>query len=157
VKASEKEIARSLVGNRQEDLLFVLKQEQAGYEFCQKQMAEFNRQLEQYLRQLEDWSQGATLPEKMHKDRLRKRKENKPKFDLRQQLFRMADTDPTQIDGIDVMTAVTILSEAGSDMIKWQDEDHFVSWLRLPPDNRISGDRIIGKVGCRPPIESLSL
>ena len=30
-------------------------------------------------------------------------------------------------------------------MIKWKDEDHFVSWLRLAPDNRISGDRIIGK------------
>jgi len=43
------------------------------------------------------------------------------------------------------MTATTILSEAGWDMIKWKDEDHFVSWLRLAPDNRISGDRIIGK------------
>ena len=145
VKASEKEIAQSLEGNWQEDLLFVLKQEQAGYEFCQKQMAECDRQLEQYLRQLEDRSQGATLPEEMRKDRLQKRKGNKPKFDLRQQLFRMAGTDLTQIDGIDVMTAATILSEAGWDMIKWKDEDHFVSWLRLSPDNRISGGRIIGK------------
>src|SRR5437016_2719073 len=40
VKASEEEIARSLEGNWQEDLLFVLQQEQNGYEFCQKQMAE---------------------------------------------------------------------------------------------------------------------
>jgi hypothetical protein len=43
------------------------------------------------------------------------------------------------------MTATTILSEAGWDMIKWKDENHFVSWLRLAPDNRISGERIIGK------------
>jgi len=35
VKASEEEIARSLEGNWQEDLLFLLKQEQDGYEFCQ--------------------------------------------------------------------------------------------------------------------------
>src|SRR5438876_1221299 len=28
---------------------------------------------------------------------------------------------------------------------KWQDGDHFVSWRRLGPDNRISGDRVIGK------------
>jgi hypothetical protein len=28
---------------------------------------------------------------------------------------------------------------------KWADEDHFVSWLRLCPDNRISGDKVIGK------------
>src|SRR5580700_10193454 len=116
VKASEKEIAQSLEGTWQEDLLFVLKQEQAGYEFCQKQMAECDRQIEQYLRQLEDRSQGATLPEEKRKDRLQKRKGNKPKFDLRQQLFRMTGTDLTQIDGIDVMTAATILSEAGWDM-----------------------------------------
>src|SRR5438034_1938357 len=45
VKASEEQIARSLEGNWQEDLLFVLKQEQDGYEFCQKQMAECDRQL----------------------------------------------------------------------------------------------------------------
>ncbi len=35
VKASEEEIARSLEGNWQEDLLFVLQQEQDGYKFCQ--------------------------------------------------------------------------------------------------------------------------
>jgi transposase len=44
VKASEEQIARSLEGNWQEDLLFVLKQEQDGYELCQKQMAECDRQ-----------------------------------------------------------------------------------------------------------------
>jgi transposase len=145
VKASEKEIARSLEGNWQEDLLFVLQQEQAGYEFCQKQMAECDRQLEQYLQQMEDRSQGALLPEEKRKDRLQKKKGNKPQFNLRQQLFRMSGTDLTKIDGIDVMTAATILSEAGWDMTKWKDEHHFVSWLRLSPDNRISGDRIIGK------------
>src|SRR5258707_7497871 len=39
VKASEEQIAQSLEGNWQGDLLFVLQQEQDGYEFCQKQMA----------------------------------------------------------------------------------------------------------------------
>ena len=49
VKASEEQIARSLEGNWQEDLLFVLQQEQEGYEFCLHQMAECDRRLEQYL------------------------------------------------------------------------------------------------------------
>src|ERR1700674_270812 len=145
VKASEEEIARSLEGNWQEDLLFVLKQEQDGYEFCQKQMAECDRRLEQYLQQREDRSQGACLPEEKRKERLKKKKGNAPQFGLRADLFRMTGTDLTQIDGIDVMTATTILSEAGWDMSKWKTEDHFVSWLRLCPDNRISGERIIGK------------
>src|SRR6202790_4990384 len=145
VKASEEEIARSLEGNWEEGVLFVLKQEQAGYEFCQKQMAECDQRLEQYLQQREDRSAGASLPEEKRKERLKKKKGNKPLFDLRTGLFRMTGTDLTRIDGIDVMTAMTILSEAGRDMSKREAEVHFVSLLRVCPDNRISGDKIIGK------------
>src|SRR5947208_2033032 len=145
VQASEEQIAQSLESNWQEDLLFVLKQEHEGYEFCHKQMAECDRQLKQYLQQREDRSQGAPLPEEKRKGRLKKKRANKPQFDLREGLFRMTGTDLTRIDGIDVMTAMTIISEAGWDMSKWPDEDHFVSWLRLCPDNRISGNKVIGK------------
>jgi hypothetical protein len=145
VRASEEEIARSLEGHWEEDLLFVLQQEQDGYEFCQKQMAECDRQLNHYLEQREDRSQGAPLPEEKRKGRRKKKSGNKPQFDLRTGLFRMSGTDLTRIDSIDVMTATTILSEAGWDMSKWETEDHFVSWLRLCPDNRISGNRVIGK------------
>jgi transposase len=146
VKASEEEVARSLEGNWQEDLLFVLKQEQDGYEFCQKQMAECDQRLHQYLKQRETRSAGANLPEEKRKERLRKKKKgNSPHFDLRTELFRLTGADLTQIDGVDVMTTMTILSEAGWDMSKWKTEHHFVSWLRLCPDNKISGDKIIGK------------
>ena len=145
VKASAEQIAQSLEGNWQEDLLFVLKQEQDGYEFCQKQMAECDRQLAQYLQQREDRSQGATLPEEQRKGRLKKKRANKPQFDLRAELFRITGTDLTRIDSIDVMTAMTVISEAGWDMSKWETEHHFVSWLRLCTENRISGAKVIGK------------
>ena len=145
VKADEEKIARSLEGNWQEDMLFVLQQEQDGYQFCQQQMAECDRRLAQYLQQREDRTQGASLPEEKRKERLRKKKGNKPQFNLRAELFRLTGTDLTQIDSIDVMTATTILSEVGWDMSKWKTESHFVSWLRLCPDNKISGDKIIGK------------
>src|SRR5229473_288382 len=132
VKASEEQIARSLEGNWEEDLLFVLQQEQDGYEFCHKQMAECDERLQQYLKQRKDRSAAANLPEEKRKERLRKKKKgNAPRFDLRAELFRLTGTDLTQIDGIDVMTATTILSETGWDMSKWQTEHHFVSWLRL--------------------------
>ena len=145
VKASEEQIAQSLEGNWQPGLLFLLQQEQDGYEFCQKQMVECDRQLEQYIQQRDDRSHGAPLPEEKRKGRLKKKKGNAPQFDLREGLFRLSGTDLTQIDSIDVMTASTILSEAGWDMSKWQTENHFVSWLRLCPDNRISSEKIIGK------------
>ena len=145
VQASEEQIAQSLEGNWQPDLLFLLKQEQDGYEFCQKQMAECDRQLKQYLQRREDRSHGAPLPEEKRKGRLNKKRANKPQFDLREGLFRMTGTDLTRIDSVDVMTATTVISEAGYDMSKWETENHFVSWLRLCPDNRISGNKVIGK------------
>ena len=129
----------------QEDLLFLLQQEQAGYEFCQKQMAECDAQRQQYLAQRKDRSAGASLPEEKRQRRQHKNKKNYPQFDVREQLFRTTGTDLTQIEGIDVLTAMTVISEAGWDMSKWPSEDHFVSWLRLSPDNRISGNRVIGK------------
>src|SRR6202008_2036483 len=138
VKASQEQIARYLEGNWQEDLLFVLKQEQEAYEFCQRQIAECDSQLAQYLQQREDRSQGGPLPEEKRKGRLKKKRGNKPRVGLRKGLVRMTGTDLTRIDGIDVMTATTVISKTGYDMSKWADENHFVSWLRLCPDNRIS-------------------
>ena len=53
--------------------------------------------------------------------------------------------DLTQIDGIDVMIAQTLISEVGLDMSRWKTEAHFASWLGLCPDNRISGDKVLSR------------
>ncbi|MBL8227610.1 MAG: IS110 family transposase [Bryobacterales bacterium] len=145
IKASEEEIAASLEGNWQDDLLFLLKQEQAGYEFCQQQILACDEQLEKYLAERTDRSGGVSIGEEKRKSRRKKKRGNNPQFDMRESLYRTSGVDLTKIDGIDVMTAATVLSEAGWDMSKWQTEKHFVSWLRLCPDNRISGDKVIGK------------
>jgi len=102
--------------------------------------------LEDYLKEQEDRRQGAQLEEEKRKNRRKKKRGHTPQqFDLRAGLFRMTGVDLTRIDGIDVMTAATAISEAGWDMSKWRTEDHFVSWLRLCPDNKVSGEKIIGK------------
>jgi transposase len=62
VKASEVEIARSLEGNWQEDLLFVLQQEQDGYEFLPKadgRVRSTNRAVSRRQRRPECRSQSA--------------------------------------------------------------------------------------------------
>src|SRR6266581_7484061 len=52
IRASEEEIARSLEGNWQEDVLFELRQAVDRYDFCQLQIAECDRQLQKYLSEL---------------------------------------------------------------------------------------------------------
>src|SRR2546425_10016792 len=53
-KASEGENARSLEGKRQKNLLFVLQEEQDGYQICQRPMGACDQRAQQYLPQLEE-------------------------------------------------------------------------------------------------------
>ena len=50
------------------------------------------------------------MPEETRKGR-RKKKKGNPQFNLRKELFRVTGTDLTQIDGIDVMTAMTMVAK----------------------------------------------
>ena len=64
-------------------------------------------------------------------------------FDLRGELYRISGTDLTQIDGINVMNAQTIIAEVGVDMSRFPSEAHFASFLGLCPDNRITGGKVL--------------
>ena len=68
-----------------------------------------------------------------------------PQFPLSNELMRISGVDLTQIDGVDAMTAQTLISEVGLDMNRWKTESHFASWLGLCPDNRISGDKVLSR------------
>ena len=57
----------------------------------------------------------------------------------------LTGTDLTQIDKLDVMAAVAVVSDVSWDMSKWQTKNQFVSWLKLSPENKIAGRKIIGK------------
>jgi hypothetical protein len=47
-----------------------------------------------------------------------------------------------QIDGVDEVTIQKVLSEIGTDMSKWPTEKHFASWLRLCPNNKVTGGKV---------------
>ncbi len=49
----------------------------------------------------------------------------------------------TTIPGIDVSTAMKIISEIGTDISRWPTAKHFCAWLGLCPGTRISGGRRI--------------
>ncbi len=142
IQASQDEIASSLEGNWRPELLFVLQQEVEMYDTYQKRVAECDDRLQKHLASFAD-----TLPVRATTEKPRRKKaaKNAPHFDLSSELQRVTGVDLTRIDGIDVMVSQTILSEVGFDMSRWKTEAHFASWLRLCPDNRISGDKVLGK------------
>jgi hypothetical protein len=75
----------------------------------------------------------------------KKTSRNQPNFDLATELKRVAGVDLTRIDGIQVMTIQTLITEAGLDMTQWPTEHHFVSWIGLAPRNDISGGKKLKK------------
>jgi hypothetical protein len=73
----------------------------------------------------------------------RKPRDNEPRMDMKGELQRICGVDLTSIDGINVMTAFTVISEIGTDRSRFQDEDHLTSWMGLAPSKDISGGKAV--------------
>ena len=137
VKASVEEIAKSLQGNWRSEHMFALKQALAAFDFVGTQLVECDREIEQQLQSLHVCDHEPT------KGRRRGTTRNAPKFDLRTQLFKMCGVDLTRIDGIDVTTALAVISETGADMSRFRTVAHFSSWLGLCPGTKITGGKVL--------------
>jgi transposase len=138
IKASEEEIAASLQGNWRAEHLLALKVALATFDFCSQQIEQCEVEIERAMQVLQRFTQE---PEKGKK---RSKAKNAPKFDVRERLFKMCGVDLTRINGIDVSTAMTIVSEVGTDMSRFPSDKHFASWLGLCPGTNISGGKRLG-------------
>jgi transposase len=138
IHASTDEIAKSLQGSWRPEHLFALKQALAMFDFIGTQLVECDREIEQQMSALRI-NDGE--PPKGGKRRRTTR--NSPKFDLRTQLFRMCGVDLTSINGIEVTTALTVISETGTDMSRFPTVGHFTSWMGLCPGTKITGGKMI--------------
>ena len=151
VRASREEVARSLEGNWRADVLFELQQAVDSYHFVHRQMQECDDKLAVYVatlptRLLENPVRSEAAPETAARKRkkTRKSRDNEPPTGMKVELERICGVDLTSIDGINIMTAFTIISEAGTDMSRFQDEQHFTSWMGLAPSKDISSGKIVG-------------
>lgn len=149
IKATEEEVARSLEGNWREDMLFELKQAVEAYDFYQNQLGECDQRLHELMaglptREVETAAPATEAAAKpVPKKKSRGKQKNVPRFDLQAELARVCGVDLTSIDGIDVMTAQTIVAELGTDFTRWKDEAHFASWLGLSPSRDVSGGKVL--------------
>jgi len=135
---SEAEIAKSLEGHYKEEHLFALRQAVELFDFYTQQIQACDAQLEAMYARFDLPDQPGTLPPA----KKRKRSKNHPDFDLAQSLYRMTGVDLTQIDGLEALSVQTILTEIGTDMGRWPTVKHFTSWLRLCPNNKVTGGQV---------------
>jgi transposase len=137
IQASSEEIAKSLHGNWRAEHLFALKQALALFDFYGTQLAACDHEIEQQLQRLQVHDGEPA------KGKKRGRARNAPKFDLRTQLFKMCGVDLTRIDGIDITTALVVISEVGTDMSRFASVKHFAAWMGLCPGTKITGGKVL--------------
>jgi len=144
-RKSEEEIAKALVGNNRTDFLFGLKQELQKHDFLIQQLKECDIEiadlLKMYIASMEKTIDEAPS-EKPHK---RINKNSIKTVDLNIVAFQyFGGVDLLEIPGISHGTVLSIMSEIGPEGLdKFPTAKHFTSWLRLAPNNKISGGRRI--------------
>lgn len=144
-KASREEIAKALQSNNRADFLFGLKQELALYKTIQLQIEQFDVEMEKVLNLHLDSNPEKRLlrtTDKVHK-RVNK---NAPKnIDINQLAYQyFGGIDLMAIEGVSHSTVIALMSEVGLDGIKkFKTAKEFSSWLRLSPNNKISGGKVL--------------
>src|SRR5215471_7195821 len=141
VKAAPQAIAKSLEGNWRKELLFVLRQEVELYRTYQEKIHDCDLQLREHLKSFGSVVNLAAQP--IGPKPKGKRSKNAPQFDLRTELYRITGIDWSQVNGMDVVTAQTVIAECGADLSAFPSEKQFTSWLGLVPTNQQSGGKIL--------------
>ena len=128
-----------MTGHYRPEQVFVLQQAVELYDVYDQQLQRCDAQLEALYRQFEPPEDPGTPPPG---PRTHKRRKNQAYFDLAPALYRMTGVDLTRIDGVDELTIQKVLSETGTDMSPWPTVKHFASWLRLCPNNKVTGGKV---------------
>ncbi len=142
VKRTKEDIVKALEGDYREEHLFSLEQAVELYDFYHQKIRECDEQIERCLKSFEGQTdkelRGSERPNKS----TRSVRKNQCHLDLRTELSRITGVDFTEIDGLDVLSVTTILSEVGLRPEAFPTVKHFTSWLGVCPNNRITGGRI---------------
>lgn len=151
--SSEETIAKALTGSWQTELLFVLQQALALFDFYTEQITHCDTQIAAYLRAMEPRLEADQPTPELPVKKRNSRSRNRPSFDAQAEFVRIVGVDLVAVTGLAEASVQTILSEIGTDMERFPSSKHFCSWLGLAPHNDISGGKVLrsrtGKVVSR--------
>ena len=123
-------IAKALEGTWRPEHLFALRQAYELYQFHHQQITACDQVIEAELAKLPNRAGDKAF---QRKPRNGGRKPNNLTFEAGEPLFKALGVDLTDIEGINVATALVILSEIGVDVSRFPNEKHFASWLGVCP------------------------
>ena len=141
----KEEIAKALKGNNRIDYLFGLKQELESYRFYQKKITECDKQITSFLKTQINSSPLKKKLKTTDKPHKRLNKNALKGLDLNQAAYQYFEgVDLMAVEGMSHATILTIISELGPEGFKkFATAKEFTSWLRLAPNNKISGGKLL--------------
>jgi len=144
-RTSKEEIAKALQSNGRKDFLFGLKQELETYDHLQRKIEQCDKEIAIKLNEIiendENKNQHFIEPKSY-----KKINKNTPKdIDINLKSYQMFEgTDLLAIEGMSYSSVLSLMSEIGLKGIhKFPTAKHFTSWLRLAPNNKVSGGKIL--------------
>ena len=148
IRASGEEIAASLLGNWRAEHVFALGQALASYRHYDAQIGELEERIVVCAVHLvcerrdgdDTGDGGAQRPERKVED-LRTSARSPWERTMQLCMWDLFGVDLTAVDGVGFETALSVLSECGSDFSKFSSSKGFCSWLKVVPNVNVSGGR----------------
>lgn len=144
-RKSEQGIAKSLVSNGRKDYLYGLQQEYARYEFHKTMIQQCDMEIGAFLHQFINQKEEVVddLPEK--RPYKRQNKNGIKGIDLNIIAYQYFDgVDLLTIPGVSHSTVLTFMSKIRPEGLKkFSSAKKFAFWIKLAPNNKISGGRIL--------------
>ena len=73
----------------------------------------------------------------------KKPKKNQFNFNAEILLSTMLGVNVCEVNGLNEVSVVELISEIGTDMTKWKSHKHLAAWLNVVPNTKITGGKII--------------
>ena len=137
-------VLKALEGHYTEAGLFALDQAYEAYMFYQQQISACDKKIQQAMEEANNYHQDKRARDDIESVQGRKPvRHNKPQVDhLGGHLLKVfTGKDATNLPGITDYTWLQLYAETGSNLLKWNTEKHFTSWLGLAPGQHESGKK----------------
>ncbi len=146
VKASITEIEAALTGDWREEYIFELRQCYELYEYYYQKVEECDEEIKKLLIAEIDRKQKEEGLAKVGDVKIKKKKiqKNSPNIDLQRIMIDLTGgIDISVIDGVGLGLLLCMIAETGIDLKAFPTDKQFAAWLRLSPDIKKTGGKVI--------------
>ncbi len=143
IKNTKETVEDALNGNFHEELLYELKDNLELYETLREKINVLDVQITKLLNETPEVKNTKINIDEVELKKKHIRGKKQTKIPIQKLSYLLYGTDLSAINGVGLNTILTIVSELGTSTDKFHDSKAFVSWLRLAPNNKISGSKVL--------------